>query len=280
MINQYAGTCAACKTPVPAAQGQRVNDGGTWKTYHTACVPVRIAPPAGGHQGWHTSPMVAFDVETTLPEPLDARMVQAALVGWGGDALASTWLINPGVPIPPDATARHHLTDAEVTAHGLPAAVALRQIGQAVDRHIAEGTPLVAFYASFDMTVLRTELARHGLPAVDWSRARIVDPFILHKRVEPNWWGKRTLGDLCAYYEIPLKNAHDAAADATATVALAAAIAARDVELASMSLEDLHDAQVRWFAEDSRGLQRYYERKGIRRTVNTEWPLETKRSRV
>ncbi|MBT8224473.1 MAG: DNA polymerase III subunit epsilon [Dactylosporangium sp.] len=272
MINQYAGTCASCHARVPAQSGQRVNDAGTWKTYHNDCVPVRVAPPAGTHDGWHNGPLVAFDVETTLPEPQDARIISAALCG--GDGTRRTWMIDPGVPIPPDATARHHITDAEVQRDGRQPAEALGELGAAVSDHVRAGVPLVAFFASYDMTVLRTELARHALPAVDWSRVLVIDPFVLHKQVEPAWWGKKTLTDLCAYYQVPLGQAHDAVEDATATLGLARAIAARHPRIAGMSLPDLHLAQVEWFAEDARGLQRYYDRKGIAKNVGTEWPLE------
>ncbi|MBN1170935.1 MAG: hypothetical protein JXA67_02070 [Micromonosporaceae bacterium] len=275
MINQYAGTCAACRARVPAQGGQRVNENGTWRTYHNECVPVRLAPPAGSHSGWHDGRMVAFDVETTLPDPLEARMVSAALCDV--DGTARTWLIDPGVPIPADATARHHLTDADVRRDGRPAVEALAEIGEAVNGLIAAGIPLVAFFASYDMTVLRSELARHALPPVDWSRVAVIDPFILHKQVEPHWWGKKTLADLCAYYQIPLVNAHTADADATATLALARAIAARHERIASMTPPDLHQAQIGWFARDAEDLQRYYDRKGIQKTVSTQWPLETRR---
>lgn len=275
MINQYAGTCAACRKHVPAQGGQRVNSDGAWRTFHSECVPVPVAPRAGSHDGWHLGPMVAFDVETTSPQPHDARMIQAALCH--SDGSTRTWLIDPKVPIPPDATERHGITDAQVRAHGRPAARALAEIGAAINDHIAAGVPIVAFYASFDLTTLHAELARHALPPLDFAKILVVDPFILHKQAEPYWRGRKTLTDLCAYYQVSLEHAHDAAADATATLGVARAIAARHERLATMSLPALHQAQIEWFAQDSRSLQRYYENKGVERAISTEWPLETTR---
>jgi DNA polymerase-3 subunit epsilon len=273
--NRYSGTCASCRARVPAEAGQAVNEAGQWLVYHDDCVPVRTAPQAGTHAGWHDGPIVAFDVETTLPEPLDARVVSAALVH--SDGTSRSWLVNPGVPIPPDATDRNGITDEMVRRDGQPAAAALAEIGTLIGKYIADGVPVVAYFASYDVTVLHTELARHALPAIDWSLASIIDPFVLHKQAEPKWFGSKTLGDLCGYYQIQLVNAHEAASDAAAALGLARGIAARHQRIAQVSLSALHQAQIRWFAEQSRDLQQYYDRRGIQKTVSTEWPLETVR---
>lgn len=275
MINKFPGNCGTCHQKVAAGAGQAVKEAGRWQTYHNECVPRRVAPPAGMHAGWHDGPLVAFDIEATQREPLDARIISAALVH--SDGTVKTWLVNPGVPIPPDATAVNGFTDEVVRRDGLPAAAAIADIGTAVAKYIADGVPLVAFRASYDVTVLHTELTRHGLPTIDWNQAVIIDPFILHKQVERDWFDKRTLSILADYYQVRLDKAHDAVADARATLDVARAIAARDQRIAQMPLTALHKAQIRWFAEDSRDLQRYYDRRGIDKTVNGEWPLETRR---
>lgn len=148
------------------------------------------------------------------------------------------------MPIPPDATAINGFTDEAVRRDGLPAAQAIADIGVAVAKYIADGVPLVTFRASYDVTLLHTELARYGLPAIDWSQAVIIDPFILHKQVERDWFNKRTLGVLADYYQVRLDQAHDAASDAQATLDLAKAIAARHEWIAQMPLAALHEAQI------------------------------------
>ncbi|HEY0696931.1 MAG TPA: exonuclease domain-containing protein [Micromonospora sp.] len=275
MINKYAGTCATCGDRVAAGAGQAVNRDGRWQTYHDGCVPARVAPPVGTHAGWHDGPLVAFDVETTSNEPLDARIVAASLVHSGG--ATRTWLVNPGVAIPPRTTEIHGITDEIVARDGLPAADALAEIGTAVGKLVADGIPLVAFRASYDVTVLHTELARHGLPAIAWDQAVVVDPFVLHKEVEPTWFDTCTLGVLCDYYQVGLTRAHDATDDARAALDLARGIAARHHRVARLPLPALHEAQIEWYARDSRNLQNYYDRKGINKIVNDEWPLETRR---
>ncbi|MEV4760692.1 exonuclease domain-containing protein [Micromonospora sp. NPDC049559] len=275
MINRYSGKCGGCRRTVAAGAGQAINRGEGWTTYHNECVPVRTPPPVGEHHGWHRLPLAAFDVETTSPEPVDARIVSAALVL--ADGTRFTWLVDPGVPIPPDATARNRITDDMVRAAGIPAAQAIGEIATAVGKQIADGTPLVAFCASYDVTVLHHELIRFGLPGLDWSDARIVDPFVLHNRVEPNWYDGKTLTDLCRYYGIELTDAHDALDDARATLELAQSIAARHRHIAELPVEQLHRAQVRWHREQALDLQRYYDRRGIDKTAHPEWPLETRR---
>ncbi|MGC4805752.1 exonuclease domain-containing protein [Micromonospora sp. DT233] len=272
MINKYAGRCGGCGARVPAGAGQAANVDGRWSSYHHGCAPVRVAPPVGPHSGWHDLPMVGFDLEGTLPDPMRTRIVSAALVHSAGTT--QEWLIDPGVPIPADATARHGITD-ETARCGRPAREALAELGTAVAKLIADEIPLVAFCAPYDVTALHTELARHGLPGIDWDRAVIIDPSVLHRQVEPRWYGSRQLGDLCPYYEVTLDNAHEAASDARAALDLARSIAARHEHLARMPAGLLHEAQIGWHAAHARDLQSYFDRKGHDETVSTQWPLET-----
>ncbi|KWV30281.1 hypothetical protein AWV63_23810 [Micromonospora rifamycinica] len=277
MINKFPGSCGTCRRRVEAGAGQALRVGAGWTTYHDGCVPVEVAPPPGTHRGWHDLPMVGFDIETTGNEPLDARIVSAALVH--SDGTTTRWLVNPGVPIPPRTTEIHGITDEMVRSTGRPAGEALAELGTAIGKVIAEGTPLVAFCAHYDVTTLHAELARHALPSLDWDRAVVIDPSILHQEVEPHRYGSRQLGDLCRYYQVDPGSAHEAASDARAAVALAAAIAARHERIARMLPDDLHRAQVTWYAGQKRNLQEYFDRQGRDERVSLEWPLETRRRR-
>jgi DNA polymerase-3 subunit epsilon len=277
LVNKYPGDCGQCQERVEAQTGRVQREDGRWRTYHEKCAPrptAPTAPPAGDHPGWHREPLVGFDLEGTLADPTATRIVSAALVH--ADGRREEWLIDPRVPIPPDATARHGITDEMVRAEGRPFHQALAEIGTAVAKLVADGTPLVAFCAQYDVTALHTELTRHGLPTVDWEQAVIIDPSILHRRVAPWWRSRRRLGDLCRYYGVELTRAHDAGADAEAALHLARAIAGRHPEVAGLSPAELHRAQVGWFAEQGRQLQEAFDRQGRDEVVGLEWPLETR----
>ncbi|MER7166330.1 exonuclease domain-containing protein [Micromonospora sp. NPDC000207] len=277
MINRFPGNCGTCRRRVEAGAGQAINLGSGWTTYHHDCAPVETAPPPGDHRGWHDMPVVGFDIETTDDEPMDARIVSAALVY--SDGTTAEWLVNPGVPIPPRTTEIHGITDEMVRSAGRPAGEALAELGAAIGKVIADGTPLVAFCAHYDVTTLHAELARHALAPLDWDRAVVIDPSILHQEVEPRRYGSRQLGDLCRYYEVDLSSAHDAANDARAAVEMAVSIAARHERIARMFPDALHRAQITWYAEQKRELQEYFDRQGRDETVSLEWPLETRRRR-
>ncbi|MCH7232385.1 hypothetical protein L0U85_16215 [Glycomyces sp. L485] len=230
---------------------------------------------------WYDGPLLGFDTETTGVVCQVDRIVQAALVsvdpvGPGEPPLAwrgETWLIDPGVPIPPGASRVHGITDEKVRAEGEAPAKALGAIAAGLAAAVESGTPVVAFRAGFDLTMLACELDRYSIAAPDWGRMTVLDPAVLDKRVDRFRRGKRTLGATAEHYGVVLDGAHSAAGDASATVALARVIGARYPEVGAMEPRELHEAQVRWHAEDAASLEAYFRGKGRDETVERRWPL-------
>ncbi|HEU5129889.1 MAG TPA: exonuclease domain-containing protein [Glycomyces sp.] len=225
---------------------------------------------------WYEGPLLGFDTETTGVACGSDRFVQAALVAvdpGSAEVAGETWLIDPEIPIPPGATRVHGITDAMVRAEGRPAVKAVNEIAAALGGAIEAGTPVVAFRAGFDFTMLSFELDRHGVTQLDWDRLAVIDPSVLDKRVDRFRRGKRTLAATAAHYGVALDEAHSAAADAAAAVSVARAIGARFPEVGSMEPRELHEAQVRWHAEDAASLEAYFRRKGREETVERRWPL-------
>ena len=101
----------------------------------------------------------------------------------------------------------------------------------------------------------------------------VVDPSVLDKRVDRYRKGKRTLGVTAAQYGVPHAEAHSAAGDAAATVALARAIGAMYPEVGGVTALELRAAQVQWHAEDAASLEAYFRRKGRDEAVDGRWPL-------
>lgn len=101
--------------------------------------------------GWHRELLVGFDLETTGTDPREARIVTAAVVevAGGEPVRRRSWLTDPGVPIPPEATAIHGITGERAAAEGRPAREPVEEIAHALAGHWAAGTPVVAYDAAF-----------------------------------------------------------------------------------------------------------------------------------
>lgn len=185
---------------------------------------------------WWRGRMAALDLETTAPDPEEARIVTAAfaLVGGGEPPVTRTWLADPGVEIPEEATAIHRITTEQAQTKGWSVDKVVMELLQEMGETIVAGhLPLVVFNARYDLTVLDRELTRHHGERLDWSGLRVVDPFVLDKHLDRYRRGSRKLGATCEHYAqkweavagkpVPplLSEAHDADADALAAARLA-----------------------------------------------------------
>ncbi|WP_037823051.1 exonuclease domain-containing protein [Streptomyces sp. NRRL B-24720] len=231
---------------------------------------------------------IGWDTETTASDPTDARIVTAALVGRGGnpDDRVQTWLINPGIPIPPETTEVHGITDAMVQADGQDPKAALEEIAAIMARAIAYGMPFVAFNTAYDWTVLNFELARHGLPTMGDRLGdtvpTLVDPHVIDKQVDKyvKGTGMRKLKPTCERYGIELTDWHTAEADALAALLIAEAQFDRYPQLNDLGPQQLFAAQKAWRAEQQAGLQKWFRTKATPeqggapdKVIDGSWPL-------
>ncbi len=62
-----------------------------------------------------TRPIVFFDLETTGTSIMRDRIVEISIIKVmpDGSEIERTLRVNPGMPIPAEATAIHHITDAD-----------------------------------------------------------------------------------------------------------------------------------------------------------------------
>jgi DNA polymerase-3 subunit epsilon len=77
----------------------------------------------------------------------------------------------------------------------------------------------------------------------------VLDAVILDRHFDRERKGRRTLGDLCEHYGVDIGNAHDATADALASVKVLIALGVFKKELREGDLAALHAAQVEWHQE-------------------------------
>ena len=217
-------------------------------------VPMRTAAgapvAAAARTGWIDGAVVGFDTETTGVDVSTDRIVTAAIVRREGPTTTVTsWLIDPGVPIPEGASAIHGITTEPARAHGEAPRRALDEIAGVIAGALLRQEPIVAFNASYDLSLLDAELRRHGLTTVPERIGRqvrvVLDPLVMDRGLDRYRRGKRKLGDLCTHYGVRSSAAlHTADVDVLATLDVLRAIALRFPEIATMSLDELHDRQI------------------------------------
>jgi DNA polymerase-3 subunit epsilon len=231
---------------------------------------------------WFEGPLAAFDTETTGVDVEHDRIVSAALVVQDGadtEPRFLRWLVDPGVPVPDAARAVHGLTDAHLREYGAAPGPAVESMARALAHEAEPGTPLVVMNAPFDLTLLDRELRRHrGLGLFGYLERTalcVLDPRVLDKYADRYRKGRRTLGDLCAHYGVPLTDAHDAAADALASLRLVRAMGRRYAQsgIGAMPPAELHVRQALWHAAQARGLEAWFARNGSPERCDPAWPL-------
>ncbi|QQZ57180.1 3'-5' exonuclease [Streptomyces microflavus] len=230
---------------------------------------------------WHQGPLVGFDLETTGTDVETDRIVTAALVRLEPDGTVTeqrTWLLDPGVAIPEQASAIHGIGTDHARKHGARAASAVEEIAHAVAGVLRSGVPLVVMNARYDLSLLDRECGRYGLDSVDERiggvPSPVIDPLVIDKHVDKYRKGKRALQALCEHYGVTLSDAHDATADAVAAVRVVRQMGERHRPVSTLPAAELHALQVRAAAEQSASLQAY-----LRRTANPAavveqaWPV-------
>lgn len=166
---------------------------------------------------WQEVDVALLDVETTGRDASVDRVVEVGIaVGRHGDVVARyNWLINPGIPIPAEVSAIHHITDDMVADKPRFEAVA-PEIAQAL-----RGCIPAAYNALFDRAFMMSEFARAkvdatGVPAltrdVEW-----VDPLVWARDIQEGE-KSRSLGDVAARLGVTLEKAHRAQDDAEAAL--------------------------------------------------------------
>ncbi|MEU0136257.1 3'-5' exonuclease [Streptomyces sp. NPDC006296] len=234
---------------------------------------------------WISGPLLAFDLETTGTDVETDRIVTAAVVRLEADGSVSaerTWLLDPGVAIPEQASAIHGISTRRAREQGMPAATAVEEITRAVTEGLRSGTPLVVMNARYDLSLLDRECRRHAVESVSerlgGTPSPVIDPLVIDKHVDRYRKGKRALHALCAHYGVRLDDAHDARADALAAARVVRSMGQAHQPVGAMALDDLQTLQVRAAAEQSLSLQAY-----LRRTadpaavVEPAWPLVPRR---
>jgi DNA polymerase-3 subunit epsilon len=176
---------------------------------------------AGLAGSWCDGALVALDLETTDVEPHRDRIVTASVVAitprivGRPEVSARTWLANPGVDIPADATEIHGVSNEQARREGRPPAEVVMELVEHLAERWTASVPLCVFNAAFDLTMLDAELRRHHRRSLPLS-GPVVDPQVIDRHLDPRRTGRRTLRDVCEHYQVRLDRAHDGVQDALA----------------------------------------------------------------
>lgn len=239
---------------------------------------------------WADGPLLVLDTESTGTDYRTARMVSCycAVIQPNGTVLPNSrvsTLVNPGVPIPPEAEAVHGLTTAMVEADGQPTADVIAALIPPLRAAIQAGWPLVIFNVRYDWPLLLTEAQRVRCHDPIWTSPTppglaLLDPVVIDRTLDKYRRGSRKLLDCCGVYGVPLTEAHSADADAVATAGLMRGLIRRYPQLRTHSLPQMHYMQRVWFRQWRDGLNSYWRKQDKRDPVTGElvqmtgeWPV-------
>jgi len=156
-------------------------------------------------------PLAVFDIESTGINPRTDRIIELSIVKLlppKGMQELRTFVVNPGIPIPPESTAIHGITEADVAGKPL-----FKDLAAEIYRFL-EGCDLAGYnIIRFDVPMLIEEFLRASINFSMEGRRLVDAQRIYHKR-EPRDL-KAALQHYCG--ELFLEG-HRAEADALATV--------------------------------------------------------------
>jgi DNA polymerase-3 subunit epsilon len=225
----------------------------------------------------HWSDTIAvFDTETTGLSTRDDRIVTAFLgiMGPEGELVERySWLTDPGIVIPPRATEVHGITTKMARAQGRPASEVVSEVVSQLKRVLSGGIPLVAYNASYDLTLTNWEARRYGIEPLD-NPQPIIDPLVIDRALDTYRKGKRTLDVVSMHYGIINDHAHNAEGDAITAGRVARALVEKfPEEMADVMA--LHDNQVDWAFKRAESFKRYLESQGRPANgLSGRWPLD------
>lgn len=154
-------------------------------------------------------PICFFDLETTGTDITKDRIVEIAIIKVfpNGNKESRTWLVNPTIPIPHQATAIHGISNEKVANEPTFSELA------PIIHNMIKDSDLAGFNSDrFDIPLLAEELLRAEVDFDMKNRVSVDVQTIFHKKEE------RTLGAAFKFYcGESLENAHSAEADTHAT---------------------------------------------------------------
>jgi len=214
---------------------------------------------------------LGFDLETTGLDIATARILTSSLVEYhDGHFNPFTAIINPGIPVPESSTAIHGMTTEYIQEYGVDPASAIEEVGRQIDAAWDQGVPVVGHNVSYDLGVLKAEMARYDLPPLK-VHGPVIDTMVLHRMAGNK---KATLAVTAASYGVVNESAHSSEADTIATLKVLNAMLQRSQALRKTDLRSLFVQQRDFHYTWARDLESYFHRIGKYDPVNGQWPVQ------
>lgn len=221
---------------------------------------------------WLADESLAFDVETTGVDVFNDRIVTACAVTVSkrGAQFRGRWLLNPGVPIPPEATAIHGITDEKARGDGADPVTVLPAIRQTLMDASAMNLPLIIMNAHFDLTMLQRELERFGFPPL--VIGPVLDPLVIDRAIDQYRKGSRKLDALARHYGVEQTGAHSSDGDALTAARVIWRMASHP-KAPQLDLTAMQAWQAEKHAEWAGQFEIYLRSKGKPEVINRVWPV-------
>jgi len=228
---------------------------------------------------WTAGEVLGFDLETTGIDRFNDVPVSFALVRVVDGVVVTSWsgLIDPGREIPAGATKVHGISTEQARDEGMPLTEAVSLVADAVVSAGRRGVPLAGMKLDYDLTMVETQAVRlrgRGIVERGWC-GPVLDAGVIDRHFDRERRGRRTLVDLCGHYGIEIAHAHDASADAIASMEVLLALAVQHEALRECDLARLHEDQIDWHREWAQEYDGWRLSKGMIPIdpLDYEWPL-------
>lgn len=216
--------------------------------------------------------LCSFDLETTGVDVTSDRIVTAACLDIDTQAPSKnmhTWLANPGIDIPTEASNVHGITTDIARRDGQDHDAVLWEVINHIRSAWDMGAALVVYNAAFDLSML------HVLSDGDFTiDGPVIDPLVIDKGIDKYRKGSRKLVNVAAHYGIEFDENEAHAADADCLAAARVAWKMLESNLVTDDLDELMYLQKTWRSEQFTSLASYLSSKGQQIDGDDNWPIQ------
>jgi DNA polymerase III subunit epsilon len=231
---------------------------------------------ASRHNYWANKSFVAFDTETTGLDFENDRMIQGALAVFlkGQNVWNWDWLINTRKESSPEALGVHGISDELRYTTGTDAKSVCLHLRALFCRMRDRNSPLVAFNAPFDFSMVRAEFKRFKIN-MDWKGLHVIDPLTIDRHYQKNVpvftapFMRQV--EMAARYGVSAPT-HNALDDAICTGHIALAQTLHHSAIRTASPIEMDRRQAQWHQEWAAKVTAFTNKKGLEWSIPA-WPF-------